>query len=137
MRNAPAGSVDVIIVDSTDPIGPGTGLFGPDFLADCHRVLRDDGIMVGQSESPFYHMPLMLDYHRAMAAAGFVERRSLLFPQPVYPGGSITGTLARKTGRLDEIRPLADGIVTRFYNTSLHRGLLETPAFIREALDGI
>ncbi|MDG4868328.1 polyamine aminopropyltransferase [Guyparkeria sp. 1SP6A2] len=137
MRNAPAGSVDVIIVDSTDPIGPGTGLFGPAFLADCHRVLRDDGIMVGQSESPFYHMPLMLDYHRAMAAAGFAERRSLLFPQPVYPGGSITGTLARKTGRLDEIRPLADGVATRFYNTGLHRGLLETPAFMREALGDV
>lgn len=137
MRNARSGSVDVIIVDSTDPIGPGTGLFGPDFLADCHRVLKDDGIMVGQSESPFYHLPLMLDYHRAMAAAGFAERRSLLFPQPVYPGGSITGTLACKTGRLDKIRPLADGIATRFYNTALHRGLLETPAFMREALDGI
>ncbi|WP_410474455.1 polyamine aminopropyltransferase [Guyparkeria sp. TX1] len=137
MRNAPAASVDVIIVDSTDPIGPGTGLFGPDFLADCHRVLREDGIMVGQSESPFYHMPLMLDYHRAMKAAGFAERRSLLFPQPVYPGGSITGTLARKSGPLDEIRPLADDVATRFYRTELHRGLLAIPPFMQEALGDV
>jgi len=137
MRNAPAESVDVIIVDSTDPIGPGTGLFGPAFLADCERVLRDDGIMVGQSESPFYHMPLMIDYHRAMAAAGFAERRSLLFPQPVYPGGSITGTLARKTGPLDEIRPLAAGVTTRFYRTELHRGLLAIPPFMQEALGDV
>jgi len=137
MRNAPAESVDVIIVDSTDPIGPGTGLFGPAFLADCERVLRDDGIMVGQSESPFYHMPLMIDYHRAMAAAGFAERRSLLFPQPVYPGGSITGTLARKTGPLDEIRPLAAGVITRFYRTELHRGLLAIPPFMQEALGDV
>ena len=137
MRKAPSESVDVIIVDSTDPIGPGTGLFGPDFLADCHRVLREDGIMVGQSESPFYHMPLMIDYHRAMAAAGFAERRSLLFPQPVYPGGSITGTLARKAASLDEIRPLAAGIDTRYYSTALHRGLLATPPFMREALGDV
>jgi spermidine synthase len=137
MKNAPAASRDVIIVDSTDPIGPGTGLFGPDFLADCHRVLRADGILIGQSESPFYHMPLMVDYHRAMKQAGFAERRSLLFPQPVYPGGSITGTLARKSGRLDRIRPLADEIETRYYSTAMHRGLLETPGFMREALDQI
>ncbi|MFI9651683.1 polyamine aminopropyltransferase [Guyparkeria halopsychrophila] len=137
MRNAPTASVDVIIVDSTDPIGPGTGLFGPDFLADCHRVLRDDGIMVGQSESPFYHMPLMIDYHRAMRDAGFAERRSLLFPQPVYPGGSITGTLARKTGSLDEIRPLAADVATRFYRSELHRGLLAIPPFMQEALGDV
>lgn len=137
MRNAPAESVDVIIVDSTDPIGPGTGLFGPAFLADCQRVLREDGIMVGQSESPFYHMPLMLDYHRAMKAAGFAQRRSLLFPQPVYPGGSITGTLARKKGPLDEIRPLAAGVATRFYRTELHRGLLAIPPFMQGALGDV
>jgi len=137
MRNAPTESVDVIIVDSTDPIGPGTGLFGPAFLTDCQRVLREDGIMVGQSESPFYHMPLMLDYHRAMKAAGFAERRSLLFPQPVYPGGSITATLARKTGPLDEIRPLDAGVATRYYCTELHCGLLAIPPFMQEALGGI
>ncbi|HZJ81853.1 MAG TPA: polyamine aminopropyltransferase [Guyparkeria sp.] len=137
MRNAPTASVDVIIVDSTDPIGPGTGLFGMDFLADCHRVLREDGVMVGQSESPFYHMSLMLDYHRAMQTAGFAERRSLLFPQPVYPGGSITGTLARKAGTLDEIRPLAADITTRYYSTALHRGLLAAPPFMQEALGDV
>ncbi|MFN2382014.1 MAG: polyamine aminopropyltransferase, partial [Guyparkeria sp.] len=90
-----------------------------------------------QSESPFYHMPLMLDYHRAMQAAGFAERRSLLFPQPVYPGGSITGTLARKTGSLDQVRPLAAGVTTRYYRTELHRGLLAMPPFMQEALSGI
>jgi len=141
MRNATSGSADVIIVDSTDPIGPGAGLFGPAFIQDCHRVLGDDGIMVGQSESPFYHMSILQNYHRAMRDAGFAERRSLLFPQPVYPGGSITCTLASKAaGSLSGFREAdaaAKSFDTRYYNAGIHAGALATPAFMAEALAGI
>src|SRR5690606_41912930 len=52
MRECEAGSIDLIIVDSTDPGGPAEGLFKADFFRDCHRVLRDGGIIVQQSESP-------------------------------------------------------------------------------------
>ncbi|MFP4155779.1 MAG: polyamine aminopropyltransferase [Halothiobacillaceae bacterium] len=140
MRAAESGSVDIIIVDSTDPIGPGTGLFGPDFIADCHRVLGEGGIMVGQSESPFYHLELMKNYHRAMIAAGFGARRSLLFPQPVYPGGSITCTLASKGLSLDEFRfadAAAKPFVTRYYNAEIHRGALAQPEFMKAALSSL
>lgn len=47
-------SYDLIIVDSTDPIGPGEGLFSTDFYKDCYRILTDDGILVNQSESPYF-----------------------------------------------------------------------------------
>lgn len=140
MREAATGSADIIIVDSTDPIGPGTGLFGPEFIADCHRVLSEQGIMVGQSESPFYHMDLMQNYHRAMIAAGFSERRSLLFPQPVYPGGSITCTLASKGLALDDFRfeeAAAKTFPTRYYNAEIHRGALAQPEFMKEALGSL
>jgi len=141
MRNAPSGSVDVIIVDSTDPIGPGTGLFGPAFIQDCHRVLGDNGIMVGQSESPFYHMHILQNYHRAMRDAGFADRRSLLFPQPVYPGGSITCTLASKAadslGTFRETDAAAKPFDTRYYNAGIHTGALSTPPFMVEGLADI
>jgi spermidine synthase len=45
---------DLIIVDSTDPFGPGEGLFTRVFYGSCYMALRDDGIMVNQHESPFY-----------------------------------------------------------------------------------
>lgn len=45
---------DLIIVDSTDPFGPGEGLFTREFYGSCYNALREDGIMVNQHESPFY-----------------------------------------------------------------------------------
>ncbi|WP_462331576.1 polyamine aminopropyltransferase, partial [Schwartzia sp. (in: firmicutes)] len=45
---------DLIIVDSTDPFGPGEGLFTREFYGNCYRALKEDGIMVNQHESPFY-----------------------------------------------------------------------------------
>ncbi len=140
MREAKDASADIIIVDSTDPVGPGEGLFGAHFIADCFRVLREGGILVSQSESPFYHMPVLQNVHRAMQQAGFRDRRSLLFPQPVYPGGSITCTLARKGGTLDDFREAdvnAKHFATRFYNAGIHRGALTPPEFVREALMAI
>ena len=44
---------DLIIVDSTDPFGPGEGLFTKEFYGNCYRALKEDGIMVNQHESPF------------------------------------------------------------------------------------
>jgi spermidine synthase len=45
---------DLIIVDSTDPFGPGEGLFTKEFYGNCYKALKSDGIMVNQHESPFY-----------------------------------------------------------------------------------
>ena len=44
----------MILVDSTDPIGPGEGLFSPKFYQDCFRILSDEGILINQHESPFF-----------------------------------------------------------------------------------
>ncbi|MDD2892977.1 MAG: polyamine aminopropyltransferase [Halothiobacillaceae bacterium] len=140
MREAPDASVDIIIVDSTDPVGPGEGLFDGTFIADCYRVLREGGILVSQSESPFYHMDILQNVHRAMLATGFSDRRALLFPQPVYPGGSITCTLARKGATLDTFRSddaRNKSFTTRYYNVGIHQGALTPPEFVREALENI
>src|SRR5690606_33637016 len=59
MANCPAGSVDVVIVDSTDPVGPAEGLFNRAFYASCYRALKDDGILVQQSESPLAQLDLI------------------------------------------------------------------------------
>ena len=48
------GEYDLIIVDSTDPFGPGEGLFTKEFYGNCYNALKEDGIMVNQHESPFY-----------------------------------------------------------------------------------
>jgi spermidine synthase len=45
---------DLIIVDSTDPFGPGEGLFTHEFYGNCFKALKKDGILVNQHESPYY-----------------------------------------------------------------------------------
>ena len=54
VANATSGTYDLIIVDSTDPIGPGEGLFTTEFYENCYRILSKDGILVNQNESPYF-----------------------------------------------------------------------------------
>ncbi|MGB5304642.1 MAG: polyamine aminopropyltransferase, partial [Gammaproteobacteria bacterium] len=70
MQEAEDGTVDVIIVDSTDPIGPAEGLFTEAFYRECHRALGDHGMLIQQSESPLYHMSIINPMRKAMQAAG-------------------------------------------------------------------
>ncbi len=104
MKEAYPGSLDVIIVDSTDPIGPAEGLFGESFYRDCLAALSNGGILVQQSESPLYNLDLLEAMHGAMRAAGFGATRMLSFPQPVYPSGWWSATLAGKANPLDGFR---------------------------------
>src|SRR3982750_4188984 len=64
-------TLDVIIVDSTDPIGPAEGLFNEAFYESCLKALKSGGILVQQSESPLAHLPLLKSMRRAMKGAGF------------------------------------------------------------------
>lgn len=138
IEQAEPGSLDLIIVDSTDPVGPAIGLFSGDFYTDCERALGQGGILVQQSESPLYHMHILTEMHAAMRGAGFADTRSLFFPQAVYPSGWMTATMARKGDSLAEFR--ADDVrdkpfETQYYNADIHQAALAQPEFFRRALD--
>ena len=129
IQNMDEGSVDVIIVDSTDPIGPAEGLFGPQFVKDCYRALDAGGILVQQSESPLLHRTLIQGVRDNMQAAGFTEVKTLGFPQPCYPSGWWSATMAIKGGTLEapnQTRFDARGLSTRYYNPQVHLGALAT-----------
>lgn len=98
MANCPEGSVDIVIVDSTDPVGPAEGLFNKAFYASCFKALKDDGILVQQSESPLVLLDLIKEMRTEMGKAGFTTFKTLPFPQPCYPTGWWSCTLARKSG---------------------------------------
>lgn len=129
IKNVAPGSADVIIVDSTDPIGPAEGRFGPGFVADCFAALADGGILVQQSESPLLHQHIIGAVRANMSRAGFADIRTLGFPQPCYPSGWWSATLARKGGFLEAPDPERfdhSGIKTRYYNPGVHLGALAT-----------
>jgi spermidine synthase len=137
MAELPEGSVDLVIVDSTDPVGPAKGLFNPDFYASCAKALRQGGLLVQQSESPLAHMDLIKSMRGAMRGAGFQTVRTLPFPQPCYPTGWWSCTMARKNGDLSSFRERGAAtktFPTRYYNAETHKAALALPQFLREAL---
>ncbi|GAA3582713.1 MULTISPECIES: polyamine aminopropyltransferase [Marinobacter] len=139
MRDIEPNSIDLIIIDSTDPVGPAEGLFALDFYRDCMLALRDGGIVVQQSESPLLHADTIIrDIHNDMKKAGLSHVVTLPFPQPVYPTGWWSCTMGSKDNPLRYFRE-ADAaerpFVTRYYNEATHHGALAQPQFMRELLE--
>lgn len=135
VKNAAPASVDLIIVDSTDPIGPAEGLFSAAFYRDCFEALGEDGILVHQSESPLIHQPLIRNIRNAMGSAGFTQLLTINFPQPVYPSGWWSATLAGKREPLTTFRERASRekpFTTRYYNHGIHLAAMATPEFWKE-----
>ncbi|WP_419570675.1 polyamine aminopropyltransferase [Rheinheimera sp.] len=133
MRDAAPESLDVVIVDSTDPIGPGEGLFNRAFYESCLKALKPGGILVQQSESPLIHMPLLKAMREAMTDAGFAALQTLQFPQMVYPSGWWTCTLARKDAQFDGFRVEAAAQApfnTEYYNPGIHQAAMALPNFV-------
>ena len=135
MKEIEPESLDLVIVDSTDPVGPAEGLFNAKFYASCFRALREGGILVQQSESPLVLLDLIRSMQGAMREVGFSTVRTLPFPQPCYPTGWWSCTLARKDGDLAAFREhdaKAKPFATRYYNADIHRAALAQPEFMRE-----
>jgi len=136
VRNAADGYYDVIIVDSTDPVGPGEVLFTKEFFSNCKRILGTGGLFVQQSESPLFHAELIEVMHQTLRGAGFIDTRSFFFPQCIYPSGWWSGTMAGKgplTGfrKADaEARPFS----TAYYNDEIHQSAFATPEFLQQRL---
>ncbi|MBS7812627.1 polyamine aminopropyltransferase [Roseococcus pinisoli] len=144
VRKAEAGSFDVVIVDSTDPIGVGEVLFTDEFYQNAARLLSANGVIVNQCGVPF----MQADELRETS-----ERRGKFFPDiwayvaavPTYVGGYMTlGWAAKAKGLRDvpvaEIRARAEkaGILgkTRYWTPEIHVGAFQLPPYISENLEG-
>ncbi|BDU18395.1 polyamine aminopropyltransferase [Lysobacter auxotrophicus] len=136
MQNCEPNSLDIVIVDSTDPVGPAEGLFNKAFFESCFRALKDDGILVQQSESPLMLLSLIKEMRAEMGKAGFTTFQTLPFPQPCYPTGWWSCTLARKGQgfdfRVDDAR--AKGFDTKYYTADAHQGAAVLPPFVAAEL---
>ncbi len=136
LRNAAAQSRDVIILDTTDPIGQAERLFCAPFYRDCHRVLRDGGMVVAQSESPLLDMDILLSLRAEMGKAGFAHVRTLFFPLPSYPSGWWSATIARRGEpfpQSQEIPLRGWEFPTRYYNAEVHRACEAVPESVAQA----
>lgn len=138
VRNSKDSSYDLIIVDSTDPIGPGEGLFSVEFYKNCYRILRKDGILVNQSESPYYPFNIR-ELQRSCS------KISKIFPTlsyyqsfiPTYPSGHWLFGFASKT--INPVNESVDkwnelGIITKYYNTDLHKASFVLPNYVKDII---
>ncbi len=139
MRSAPPGGLDVIIVDSTDPIGPGKVLFSQDFYRACRAALDGGGLLIQQSESPLMHMDILENMYVTMGDAGFRGLRTLFFPLCVYPSGWWSASMGCKDEAIPAFRrQAADNrdFACRYYNAGVHAAALAPPEFFLRSLAG-
>ena len=133
---------DLIIVDSTDPFGPGEGLFTKEFYGNCFKALKDDGILINQHESPFYpedaqacqraHKNIVNTFPIAKVYQAHI---------PTYPSGHWLFGFASKKYHplrdLDETRWNMRSLSCRYYTTTLHKGAFYIPAYVEELLKSV
>jgi len=142
VADAAPGSYDVIIVDSTDPVGVGEALFTEAFYADCARALSLAGLVVNQSGVPFMQ-PEELRVTGLRRAQAFRFVSAYIAAVPTYVGGLMALGIAGKTPGLDRIaaqeirgRAARAGILgrTRYWTPDIHAGAFNLPPYIAELL---
>ena len=130
---------DLIIVDSTDPFGPGEGLFTKEFYGNCYKALNDTGIMVNQHESPFYQEDAvaMQRAHKRIVES-FPISRVYQAHIPTYPSGHwLFGFASKKYHPIKDFQKTkwnARGMKTKYYNTGIHVGSFALPNYVEELL---
>ncbi len=124
---------DVIIVDCSDPIGPGEGLFTHAFYENVFKALKKDGLFVQQTESPYYHQPLIKRLFKDISSL-FPITRMYLANIPLYPGGMHCFTLGSK--KYDPLQADAGRLSfkTRYINKDVLAGCFALPNFVQDLL---
>lgn len=137
-----SGIYDVIIVDSTDPFGPGEGLFTKEFYGNCFKALKEDGILVNQHENPFYpdDAAAVRRIHKQIVLS-FPLSRLYQAHIPTYPSGHWLFGFSSKqyhpVQQLDAERWNARGIKTRYYNTNLHKAAFALPTYVEDLIKDV
>lgn len=131
---------DLIIVDSTDPFGPGEDLFTREFYGNCYSALTKDGILINQHESPYYEKDAdaMVNAHKQLKAT-FEVAQVYQFHLPTYPSGHwLFGFASKQFDGVKDIKEnewLGFHLQTKYYNLELHKGAFALPTYVKELLE--
>lgn len=132
---------DVIISDSSEPIGPSAVLHTPEYFADCRRALKNGGIFVTQTGLPFLLPDHLAGTTRALARL-FKDVAPYLCTQPCYFGGPFALSWATddRDARALSVKKLARrqqkrGIATRYWTPDVHRAAFALPGYVQTVVD--
>ena len=122
---------DIIIVDSSDPIGPAEVLFRREFYEAMYQALKVDGIVVAQAESFFYHQKIIKSLFSFIKEIYPISEYYYTLV-PTYPSGVIGFTFCSKkyhpTNNFDETEALKLTDL-RYYNKDIHKAAYNLPTF--------
>lgn len=140
VADAPDYTYDLILVDSTDPAGPGEGLFTVAFYENCFRILKDDGILINQHECAFHDLDaVQMQKAHSKIKKVFPIARVYGFNIPTYSTGYWYFGFASK--KYDPIKDQKAeqwenfGLHTKYYNSDIHVGAFALPTYVKEILN--
>ncbi|MEK4181096.1 polyamine aminopropyltransferase [Aeribacillus sp. FSL K6-1121] len=122
---------DVIIVDSSDPIGPAEQLFSKDFYTNLYKTLKDDGLMVCQSQSPVFHLDVLKRSYSHIQSL-FPITKLYTAVVPTYPGGLWSFTIGSK--KYEDVKSDNFSKDTKYVNQAILEGCFKLPEFLQQAL---
>nr|VFK58390.1 MAG: spermidine synthase [Candidatus Kentron sp. TUN]VFK61767.1 MAG: spermidine synthase [Candidatus Kentron sp. TUN]VFK67314.1 MAG: spermidine synthase [Candidatus Kentron sp. TUN] len=126
---------DLVISDSSDPVGPAEVLFQQPFYQDVFNVLDDNGIFVAQSESPLFHASNVRKIYKNLRAV-FPTVMMYLAHIPTYPSALWSFAFCSKRYHpLDDFQPESAKISgLHYYNADIHRGAFALPNYVKALL---
>lgn len=142
VKEAADASFDLVIVDSTDPVGPAEGLFSVDFYKEVHRILSPDGIMITQSESPRFNTKVFKEiYDTYRGIFGRDQVHCYLAYIPTYPTGMWSFSYSSK-GKAHPLlgfdraksESFAQDYELQYYNGALHEAAFALPNFVKNMI---
>ncbi len=144
VHQAPAESYDLIVVDSSDPVGPSEGLFSHAFYQDVYRCLRPGGVMTAQSESPRFNQRAFVDLNHCLKEVFGVESvHCYLAFIPTYPTGMWGFSFCAKGNQHpvkdlngDRAAHFAKAHNLQYYNVGIHQAAFCLPTAIDTMLNG-
>ncbi len=128
---------DVIIIDSTDPINVGEGLFTTQFYLDCFNALKNNGILTNQSESPFHNADWVENIYRKLNKV-FPVVKMYLASVPTYPSGVWSFAFCSKNidpiDNFNENRYNEYNLKLKYYNNNIHKAAFAIPNFVKDII---
>ncbi len=130
---------DIILIDSTDPMGPGEGLFTEEFYTNVKEALKSGGIMAAQSESPFANTNEMKKMYPLLRKV-FKNVAPYVGPIPTYPGGqwswAFCSTDVTQDVKIDCKRASELEKNCKIYNEKMQSSVFCVPNFVKELTNG-
>jgi spermidine synthase len=129
---------DVVILDATDPVGPGQGLYRESFYVDCLNSLIEDGNLVAHSGSVFFDPDIVTSVSSRLRKV-FPLVKIFITSMPSYASGIWSFVFcSKKYDPIDDFqkkRYQQSNLTTRYYNADIHRASFALPSFMRAQFD--